>query len=100
MAHKMTLMMEEMGTLRVALDESNKRKSRKRRYVRTEETLTVGEVQEVLAEQAGSSRGDGESASKRVRGERRCGRCKQTRHNTRTCAVEIDSASDNSDSNN
>ena len=100
MAHKMTLMIEEMSTLRVALDESNKRKSRKRRYVRTEETLTVGEVQEVLAEQAGSSRGDGESASKRVRGERRCGRCKQTGHNARTCVVEIDSASDSSDSNN
>ena len=100
MAYKMTLMMEEMGTLRVALDELNKRKSRKRRYVRTEETLTVGEVQEVLAEQAGSSRGDGESASKRVRGERRCGRCKQTGHNARTCAVEIDSASNSSDSDN
>ena len=100
MAHKMTLMMEEMSTLRAALDESNKRKSRKRRYVRIEETLTVGEVQEVLAEQAGSSRSDGESASKRMRGERRCGRCKQTGHNARTCAVEIDSASDSGVSDN
>jgi hypothetical protein len=94
MAHKMVLLTEKITTLQEALDESNKRKSRKRRYVRTEETLTIGEVQEVLAEQAGSSRGDGESASKRVRGERRCGRCKQTGHNARTCAVEIDSASD------
>ena len=99
-AHEMTLMREEVAALREALDTANKRKSRKRRYVRTEETLTVGEVQEVLAEQAGSSRGDGESASKRVRGERRCGRCKQTGHNARTCAVKIDSASDSSDSNN
>ena len=98
MAHKMTLMMEEMSTLRAALDELNKRKSRKRRYVRTGETLTTGEVQEVLAERAGSSRGDGESASKRVRGERRCGRCRQTGHNARTCAVEIDSASDSDSS--
>ena len=48
----------------------------------------------MLAEQAGSSRGGGESASKRVRGERRCGRCKETGHNARTCKVEIDSASD------
>ena len=68
--------------------------------MRTEDTLTAGEIQEVLAEQAGRSRGDGESASKRVRGERRCGRCKQTGHNARTCVVEIDSASDSSDSNN
>ena len=57
-------------------------------------------MQEVLAKQAGSSRGDGESASKRVRGEKRCGRCRETGHNARTCAVEIDSASDSSNSNN
>ena len=96
----MTLIIEEMSTLRAALDELNKRKSRKRRYVWIEETLTIGEVQEVLAKQAGSSCGDSESALKRVRGERRCGRCKQTRHNARTCTVEIDSASDSSDSDN
>ena len=96
--HEMTLMREEIKTLQATVNELNKRKSRKRRYVRTEETLTAGEVQELLAEQAGSSRGDGEGASKRVRGERRCGRCKQTGHNTRTCAVEIDSASDSGDS--
>ena len=99
-AHEMVLLREKVGSLKAALDTATKRKSRKRRYVRTEETLTVSEVQEVLAEQAGSSRGDGESASKRVRGERRCGRCKQTGHNARTCAVEIDSASDSSDSDN
>ena len=93
-------MREEVAALREALDIANKRKSRKRRYVRTEETLTVGEVQGVLAEQADSSCGGGESASKRVRGERRCGRCNQTGHNVRTCAVEIDSASDSDDSNN
>ncbi|EMD59955.1 hypothetical protein COCSADRAFT_60922, partial [Bipolaris sorokiniana ND90Pr] len=81
-----------------ALDIVNKRKSRKRRYIRIEETLNIGEVQEVLAKQAGSSRSDRESASKRVRGERRCGRCKQTRHNAHTYAVKIDSASNSSDS--
>jgi hypothetical protein len=93
-AHEMTLMREEVAALREALDIANKRKSRKRRYVRTDETLTVSEVQDLLAEQASSSRGDGESASKRARGERRCGRCKETGHNARTCKVEIDSASD------
>ncbi|KAI1562694.1 hypothetical protein PtrEW13061_012101, partial [Pyrenophora tritici-repentis] len=56
----MTLMMEKMNSLQEALEGANKRKSRKRRYVRIEETLTVGDVQEVLAEQASSSRGDGE----------------------------------------
>ena len=95
-AHEMTLMREEVAALREALDIANKRKSRKRRYVRTEETLTVGEAQEVLAERAVSSRGDSESASKRVRGARRCGRCKETGHNARTCAVEVDSLSNSS----
>ena len=97
-AHKITLIREEVADLREALDTANKRKNRKRRYVRTEETLTVGEVQEVLAKQAGSSRGDDESALKRVRGERRCGRYKETGHNARTCVVETDSTSDSGSS--
>jgi hypothetical protein len=96
MAHKMSLMMEQMATLQQSLDESNKRKSRKRRYIRTDETLTVGEMRELLAERAGSSYGDRESASKKVRKERQCGRCKGTGHNARTCAVEISSASNSS----
>ncbi|EMD85576.1 hypothetical protein COCHEDRAFT_1058714, partial [Bipolaris maydis C5] len=72
------------------LDIVIRRKSCKRRYVQTEETLTISEV--------GSSRGNDKSASKRVRGERRCGRCKQTRHNAYTCVVKIDSISNSSDS--
>jgi hypothetical protein len=94
----MVLLQEKLDRLQSTIDEHTKRKTRKRRYVRTEETLTVGEVQEVLAEQAGSSPGDGEGPSKRVRGERRCGRCKETGHNARTCIVEIDSTSDSDES--
>ncbi|KAI1594711.1 hypothetical protein PtrCC142_010762, partial [Pyrenophora tritici-repentis] len=60
MAHKMVLMMEKMSSLQEALDEANKRKSHKQRYVRADETLNIGEVQELSAEQAGSSYGDGE----------------------------------------
>jgi hypothetical protein len=97
-AHNMVLMQEKIDRLQTTIDEQNKRKTCKRRYVRTDETLTVGEVQEVLAKQAGSSRSNGEQPSKRVRGERRCGRCKETGHNARTCAVEIDSASDSDSS--
>ena len=44
MVYKITLIIEEMSTFRAALDELNKRKSRKRRYVWIEETLTVGDV--------------------------------------------------------
>ncbi|KAJ8109241.1 hypothetical protein OPT61_g7608 [Boeremia exigua] len=55
-----------MAALQQSLDESNKRKSRKRRYIRTDETLTVGEMRELLAEREGSSYGDGESALKKA----------------------------------
>lgn len=54
-------------------------------------------MREVLAERVGGGHGDGESASKKVRKERQCGRCKGTGHNARTCAVEISSASDSGD---
>ncbi|EMD93860.1 hypothetical protein COCHEDRAFT_1096652, partial [Bipolaris maydis C5] len=89
--YKIVLLREKVGSLKVALDTAIRRKSRKRRYVRTEEALTISKV--------GSSCGDDKSALKRVRGERRYGRYKQTRHNARTCAVEVDSASNRSDSN-
>ncbi|KAK1914004.1 hypothetical protein P3342_007250 [Pyrenophora teres f. teres] len=41
MAHEMVLLREKMATLQEALDEANKRKSRKRRYVRTERLLQL-----------------------------------------------------------
>jgi hypothetical protein len=97
-AHNMVLMQEKLDRLQSTINEQNKRKTRKRRYIQTEETLTVSEVQEVLAKQASSSRGDGEVPSKRVRAERRCGLCKQTGHNARTCAVEIEDADDSNTS--
>ena len=84
----------KIDRLQSTIDEQNKRKTCKMRYVRTEETLTVGEVQEVLAKQVGGSRGNGEGLSKRVQGERRCGRCKETGHNARTCKVEIEEVCD------
>jgi hypothetical protein len=84
--------------MRSAIEELTKRRIRKRRYVRIEETLTVGEVQEVLAEPAGSSRGDGEQPSKRVRVGRRCGTCGETGHNARTCNVDVEDIEDIEDS--
>jgi hypothetical protein len=93
-AHNMVLMQEEIGRLRDVIEESTKRKSRKRRYVRAEETLTVGEVSDLIAEKAGSSRNDGGEPSKRVRSSRRCGTCGETGHNSRTCKVEIDDVGD------
>ena len=85
----MVLMQEEISRLRDAVEASTKRKSRKRRYIQAEETLTVGEVSDLIAEKEGGSRKEGETAAKRVRAERRCGRCSKIGHNSRTCKVEI-----------
>ena len=92
----MVLVQEEMGRLRDAVDTLTKRKTRKRQYVRAEETLTVGEVSNLIAEREGGSCKDGETPAKRVRAERRCGRCSEVGHNSRTCKVEIEDV-DNSD---
>jgi len=89
-------MRAEIGRLRDATETLTKRKSRKRRYVRAEETLTVGEVLDLIAEKEGSRRKDSETPAKRVRAERRCGRCSEVGHNSRTCRVEIGDV-DNSD---
>jgi hypothetical protein len=85
-----------MGRLRDAVNTLTKRKTRKRRYVRVEETLIVGEVSDLIAEKEGGSRKEGETPAKRVRVERRCGRCSEIGHNSRTCKVEIEDV-DNSD---
>ena len=85
--------------MRSAIEELTKRKSRKRRYVRVEETLTVGEVSDLIAEKEGGSREEGETPAKRVRVRRRCGRYSKIRHNSCTCKVEIEDA-DNSNTSN
>jgi hypothetical protein len=87
---------EEIGRLQDAVKASTKRKSRKRQYIRAEETLTVGKVSDLIAEKEGGSREEGETPAKRVRADRRCGRCSEIRHNSRTCKIEIGDA-DNSD---
>jgi hypothetical protein len=94
----MVLMQEEIGRLRDTVEASIKRRARKRRYIRAEETLIVGEVSDLIAELAGSRRNDSETPVKRVRAERRCGRCGETGHNSRTCKVEIEDAEDSGES--
>jgi hypothetical protein len=90
----MVLVQEEIGRLRDAVDTLTKRKTRKRRYVRVEETPTVGEVSDLIAVKEGGSREEGETPAKRVRAERRCGCCSEIGHNSRTCKVEILDADD------
>jgi hypothetical protein len=88
------LVQEEIDRLQDAVNTLTKRKTRKRRYIRAEETLTVSEVSDLIAEKEGGSRKDGETPAKRVRAERRCGRCSEIGHNSRTCKVEIEDVDD------
>jgi hypothetical protein len=84
--------------MRSAIEELTKRRTRKRRYVQTEETLTVGEVSDLIAATVQDGRDDGAGPSKRVRVGRRCGTCGETGHNARTCTVEIEDANDSDSS--
>jgi hypothetical protein len=93
-AHDMVLMREETARLRDAIKGVTKRKSRKRRYKRIEETLTAGEVTDLVTIKEGGSRNDSEKPTKRVRGERHCCRCGETGHNSLTCEVEFEDIDD------
>jgi hypothetical protein len=52
----------------------------------------------LIAEKEGGRQKEGGESSKRVRTQRRCGRCGETGHNARTCAVEIVDASNSDES--
>ena len=66
-AHNMVLLQEEQARMRNAIEELTKRKTRKRRHIRAEETLTIGEVADLIAKKEGGGRGEGETPAKRVR---------------------------------
>jgi hypothetical protein len=92
-------MQEKIDNLIEAVKAATKRKSRKRRYIQAEETLTVGKVTNLIAATVNNRRDNSDGPSKRVRAGRRCGRCSEVGHNSRTCKVEIEDA-DNSNASN
>jgi uncharacterized small protein (DUF1192 family) len=71
-AHRVALMEEEITRMRANQEALTKRKSRKRRYVRVEETLKARDIADLVAETESSGRGGGEMPAKRVRAERHC----------------------------
>jgi hypothetical protein len=87
-----------MAGLRKAVEVATEVRSRKRKYIRTAETLTVGEVADMIAEREGGGPERGGEPLKRMRTQRRCGRCGESGHNARTCAVEIVHPSDSDES--
>jgi hypothetical protein len=87
-------MRQEMAGLREAVEIATEVRGRKRKYIQTAETLTVGDIADLIADKEGRGQKEGGESSKRVRTHRRCGRCGETGHNARTCAIEIVDLSD------
>ena len=95
--HDMVLLRKEMASLRQAAEIATKRKTRKRRYIQNQETLTVGEIADLITPDKPSEQEEGEKTTKRVRTERHCRRCGKTGHNSRTCQTKIVDAEDSDD---
>jgi hypothetical protein len=66
-----------------------KRKSRRRRYVQIEETLTVSKVLDLITKREGSRRKEGKELAKRVRLGQHYSYYSKIRHNSYTYKVEI-----------
>jgi NADH pyrophosphatase NudC (nudix superfamily) len=88
-SHNLVLQACKLAGVRKAVAALIEQRSRKRRYIQTEETLTVGDVQDLITEKDSGSKEAARQPAKRVRKERHCGRCGKTGHNARTCAAEI-----------
>ena len=83
------LQASKLAGVRKAIAVLTEQCSCKRRYICTEETLTVGNVQDLIAKRDSSSKEAARQPAKRVRKERHCRRCGKTGHNARTCGAEI-----------
>ena len=98
--YKQVLIINKIAKLRATIETITKRKSRKRKYVQYQGTLTVEEGSQLAAaEGGGGQEGDAES-SKDGRAvdtapqKRRCGHCGKTGHNARTCQVKVSESSE------
>jgi hypothetical protein len=88
------LMRDRITSLERANETATKRRSRKKKRIQRQGTLTKGEGEDILAQKEADQQIERE---KRQRGERsglrrqalaRCTRCRETGHNSRTCKKE------------
>ena len=98
--HKHVLIIDKISELRATIKATTKRRSRKRKYIQLEGTLTVEagaqlNAANVAAEQekTGQSLKGGRAAGA-ARQQRRCRRCNKTGHNSRTCGLLPEEPSD------
>jgi hypothetical protein len=90
-AHQMVLMRNQVKELQAANEAATRRKSHKRKRVQKEGTLTVKDGLRLTTLREFGARSDRTKAKKRARvkvgesSQRRCGRCGEAVHNSRTC---------------
>ena len=87
MVYSAVLLRDQVASLQDANNEASKRKSRKRKYIKDRPTLTMAEGLEfVPSGGAGADNVDnGGPSEKRLANRRRCGKCRKSGHNSRTC---------------
>ena len=95
-AQKLVLAQKRVSKLEAANKAATRRRSYKRKRLQREGALIVKEGEQLAALKESGVRGDRKKAKKRVRAkvgepeQRRCGRCGEAGHNTRTCKqVEV-----------
>ena len=87
--YNLVLQTREIAGLYKAIDTLIEQRSYKRKYICIEESLTVGDVQDLIAKKEGNSSKDAKQPAKRARAQRRYRRCSKTSYNARTCTAEI-----------
>jgi hypothetical protein len=101
MAHSLVLIRSQVAELQAANKAATQRKSHERKRVQKEGTLTVEEGQRLTALKGFGARGahgDRKKAKKRARADegnqpaRRCSKCGEAGHNSRTCKNNADVA--------
>jgi hypothetical protein len=91
MAHSLVLISNQVKELQAANEAALRRKSRKRKRIKAEGTLTAEEGVRLTTLKEFTARSNGKKARKSARAEgseptqRRCGRCGEAGHNSRTC---------------
>jgi hypothetical protein len=100
MAHSLVLMTKRNAELEAANKAATRRKSHKRKRVQKEGTLTISEGLRLTTLKEFGARSNRKKVKKRARVEvgepsqRRCGRCGEAGHNSRTCQQDVVEVSD------
>jgi hypothetical protein len=91
MAHQITLMRSRIATLQNANKAATERRKRKKKRIQKEGALRVAEGLDLIAQAevdeqvVGETREGKRRESGNASQQRRCRRCKETGHNSRTC---------------